>query len=409
MSIFIVDLLFHIKFNLLRTQYILGSYNETSAERFARRNKEKVKQFGRTLFGVSVGKVDRTTEIELAGHAGRLISRGLLSGVTGNPAELMILDDPIKNRLEADSPVIRRRVWEEWQNSFKSRLAAGAKVILIMTPWHEDDLAARLLKSEENITLLRLPVEAEEGDLLGRKPGEPLCPELGKGEKWLAQFKRSYLSDDQGGQRAWQALYQCAPRKEEGNLVKRGWWRYYDPAEAGEFAAEVISVDAAFKGGEGNDFVAITVWGKRGNDYYLRDCRNQHLDFSGTLAAIREMRRRYPGARAVLIEDKANGSAVINVLQREMFCIPVNPQGGKAARVNAVTAAIESGHVFLPRGAAWLGAYLDQWCAFPAGKHDDMVDSSTQALSYLVGRAGVRAAGKEEREPFFDGGMYAVY
>ena len=386
---------------------ILGSYNDASAERFARRNKEKLRCFGATLFGVEIGGIDRATEFELRFHAGRLISRGILSGVTGNPAELMILDDPIKNRLEADSPVVRRRLWEEWQNSFKSRLAAGAKVILIMTPWHEDDLAARLLRTEQNIRLIRLPVEAEEKDPLGRKPGEPLCPELGKDSVWLRQFKSSYLCDEQGGQRAWRALYQCAPRVEEGNLVKRSWWRFYRPEEAGAFASEVISVDAAFKGTERSDFVAITVWGKRGNDYFLRDCRNQHLDFTGTLGAIREMRRMYPGARAVLIEDKANGSAVINVLRREMFCIGVNPQGGKTARVNAVSPAIESGHVFLPRGAAWLEEYMDQWSAFPAGKHDDMVDSSTQALSYLFASAGERSEVRESGG--FGAEAYEVY
>ena len=388
---------------------ILGSYNEASAERFARRNKEKMKAYGRTLFGVCIGKVDRTTEFELQDHGGRLISRGILSGVTGNPAELMILDDPIKNRLEADSPVIRRRLWEEWQNSFKSRLAAGAKVILIMTPWHEDDLAARLLKSEHHVTLLRLPVEAEEGDLLGRKPGEPLCPELGKDEGWLRQFKAGYLSDPQGGQRAWQALYQCAPRKEEGNLIRRKWWKFYDPAEVKDFAVEVISVDAAFKGGEQNDYVAITVWGKRGNDYFLRQCRNEHLDFSATLRSIREVKRSYPRAGAVLIEDKANGSAVVNVLSREMFCIPVSPRGGKVARVNAVSAAIESGHVFLPREAPWLGEYLEQWSAFPAAKHDDMVDSSTQALSYLLYSPGEVGEGTAEEDGFWGENLYEVY
>ena len=387
---------------------ILGSYNELSAERFARRNKEKLKAFGKTLFGVEIGALDRTTEFELQGHRGRLISRGILSGVTGNPAELMILDDPIKNRLEADSPVLRRRLWEEWQNSFKSRLAAGAKVILIMTPWHEDDMAQRILKTEENVTLLRLPVEAEEGDPLGRPVGQALCPELGKDEKWLQQFKRSYLNDPQGGQRAWTALYQCAPRKEEGNLIKRQWWQYYDPTTAGAFDAEVISVDAAFKAAENNDYVAITVWGKRGNDYYLRYCRNEHLDFTATLAAIRETRRLYPAARAVLIEDKANGSAVINVLRREMFCVPVNPQGGKVARVNAVSAAIESAHVFLPRGAAWLGAFLDQWSAFPAGKHDDMVDSSTQALSYLLYRGGAAEPTPAGEAGFLNASAYDV-
>ena len=121
------------------------------------------------------------------------------------------------------------------------------------------------------------------------------------------------------------------------------------------------------------------------------------------------MKRKYPEAGAVLIEDKANGSAVINVLQRELFCIPVQPQGGKTARVHAVSPAIESGHVFLPPEAAWLGEFLDQWSSFPAGRHDDMVDSSTQALSYLMARSGSREERKEAEDGFLGGGLYEVY
>ena len=166
-------------------------------------------------------------------------------------------------------------------------------------------------------------------------------------------------------------------------------------------------MDAAFKGGEDHDFVAITVWGKRGEDYYLLDCRNAHLDFVGTLAEIRAVRKRFPQARAVLIEDKANGSAVISVLQREMFCVPVDPRGGKEARVYGVSPAIESGHVFLPESAPWLEAYLDQWAAFPAGEHDDMVDSSTQALSWLFSAHGGGDA--DDPVPLLDEDLYNVY
>jgi len=90
----------------------------------------------------------------------------------------------------------------------------------------------------------------------------------------------------------------------------------------------------------------------------------------------------------VLIEDKANGTAIIEVLQREMFCIPVNPKGGKESRANAVTPAIESGHVFLPIGAPWAEEFINQWSAFPAGAHDDMVDSCTQALGYMIYPSG---------------------
>ena len=106
---------------------------------------------------------------------------------------------------------------------------------------------------------------------------------------------------------------------------------------------------------------------------------------------------------SVLIEDKANGSAIIQTLQKEMFCIPVNPQGGKVARVSAVSPAIESGHVYVPSGAAWLYEFLDQFSAFPAGKHDDMVDSATQAIHYLLHSPGVvPEEEKVERSAFDD-------
>ena len=116
-----------------------------------------------------------------------------------------------------------------------------------------------------------------------------------------------------------------------------------------------------------------------------------HLDFPGTLDAIRTVRKLFPKARAVLIEDKANGSAIISMLQHEMFCIAVNPKGGKVARVNAVSSAIESGHVYLPEGAPWVSGFIDQFTAFPAGKNDDMVDSASQALSYMLYSSGETA------------------
>lgn len=367
---------------------ILASYNEDTAQRFCRRNADKVRTFSKTLNGVEMGGIDRSTEFELSNGRGRMISRGVMSGITGNPADLIIIDDPIKNREEADSPTFRDKLWQEWQNSIKSRLAAGAKVLLIMTPWHDDDMRARLLASEPHIRQIRLPVEAEENDPLGRQPGEPLCPELGKGVEWLAQFKASYLNDPLGGVRAWQALYMCSPRIEEGNLVKRDWWRTYDPSVVNTFGTELISVDATFKKTDTSDYVAITVWGKLNNDYYCRYCLNKRMSFSETITALKMVKQLFPQASRVLIEDKANGSAIIDSLGREMFCIPITPRGGKESRVNAIAPAIESGHVYLPQAAPWLHDFIEQFSAFPNGVHDDMVDSASQALTYMIYASG---------------------
>lgn len=401
---------------------IEASYNQETAQRFGRKNMEKLERFGGVLFDVERGSIWTKTEFELSNGWGRMISRGIMSGITGNPANLLIIDDPIKNREEADSFAYREKLWAEWQNTLKSRLAAGAKVIVIMTPWHEDDLSARLLKREKNITLLRLPVEAEEGDVLGRKSGQPLAPELGKGRKWLRQFKEGYLADvRQGGLRAWQALYQCSPRVEGGNLVSRHWWRYYDMEEVKDFGTTVISVDAAFKGKECNDFVAIQVWSKRGNDYYLRYSVNKHLEFPETVRAIVTAKHLYPQAAYILIEDKANGSAIIQTLQRQLVgVLEVTPRGGKVSRVNAVAPAMESGHVFLPEGVAWAQDLVEQFAAFPAGKHDDMVDACSQALGHLLFSSGgfappseaVRrqlAQEDEVRRGLTDSSIYDVY
>lgn len=370
------------------------SYNSDTADRFGRRNKEKIELYGANLFGAQIGKTSKASEFSIAvggkEMSGQMLSRGILAGVTGNPANLMLIDDPIKTREEADSETHRNKVWDEWLNSLKSRLAAGAKVILIMTPWHEDDLRARILATEDNVTRIRIPVEAEDDDPLGREVGEALCPELGKGGKWLDQFKASYLASDRGGARAWAALYQCNPVVEGGNMVQRSWWKYYDPNEITTFATEMISVDATFKDTATSDFVSIQVWGKLAGNYYLRYCMNQRMGFPETVRAILTVRSLYPKAWSILIEDKANGSAIIQTLQRQIVgVIPINPLGGKAARVNAVSPAIESGHVYLPEGAPWLEDFLRQWSEFPAGKHDDMVDAASQCLNRMIYSSGI--------------------
>ena len=368
---------------------IIASYNKDFGDRFTRRNKEKIRAFGTDIFGISIGAVDRADEFELDNRKGRLISRGIMSGITGNPANLILIDDPVKNMQEADSPTYRSNLWEEWQATLKSRLAAKAKVIIIMTPWHEAGFSLSVLQNEPNSTLIRLPIEAEENDPLGREIGDALCPELGKDNAWLKDFKQSYINDPTGGIRAWTALYQCSPRVESGNLVHRDWWKFYDPDDpALVFGSELISVDAAFKSAEQNDYVAIQVWGKRKSDYYLRASFNKHLDFPQTVQMLRSVKTLYPRAKLILIEDKANGPAIVSTLQNDpdMFVVAVNPSGGKVSRVNAISAAIESGHVFLPQPdkAPWVMEFIDQFTAFPNGAHDDMVDAASQALHRMI-------------------------
>lgn len=358
---------------------IQASYNEETAERFCRRNKEKIRQFGKELFNIELGAIERSTEFELTNNVGRMISRGIMSGITSNPADLIIIDDPIKNRQEADSETFRNRLWEEWQNSIKTRLSNGSKVIVIMTRWHEDDLAGRIMQNEQNVSVINLPCEAEDNDLIGRTKGDALFPEIGKDNKWLEEFKKGYTTSE--GSRAWNALFQGRPTAEEGNMFKRKWIKYYE--ELPKCLYTCISVDAAFKDGANDDNVSITVWGKLAQDYYLIDRDNGKKDFPATLDAIIKMKTRYSGVNAIYIEDKANGSAIISVLKHRMSgIIPIEPDGGKIARANAICPLFESGNVYLPN-KMWTNDYIEELMSFPSGKHDDDVDSTSQALNKM--------------------------
>lgn len=359
---------------------IEASYSEDFAQLFGRRNLRKIEQFGKEIFGIEKGNIANNTEFELSNGIGGMISRGILSGVTGRPADLMIIDDPVKNRQEADSKTYRDRVWAEWNDSFKSRLSFGAKVIIIQTRWHEDDFAGRIIKNEKHVTVVNLKCEADNNDPLGRKPGEALCPEIGKGNEWLKDFKSTFTTKE--GSRTWNALYQGSPTPDDGNIFKRKWFKYYEKLPTLPYM--LISVDATFKDKEDNDFVSIQVWGKRNSDFYLIDRVKEHFGFTETLNVIRQLRNKYNKCSAVLIEDKANGSAIVEVLQREFSgIIPINPEGGKIARANAVSPSFESGNVYFPKNKQWLYDYETELVSFPNAEHDDDVDCTTQAVNRL--------------------------
>ena len=359
------------------------SYSEDFAQLFGRRNKQKIELFGEDLFGVKLARTPNTnTEFELNSTQGGMISRGVLSGVTGRPCNLMIIDDPIKNRQEADSETFRKNLINEWLNSFKTRLAVDAKVIIIQTRWHEEDLAGYIIKNEKHVEVVNLPCEAEDNDPLGRKKGDALAPEIGKNNQWLADFKSGYV--DKEGQRTWLALFQGRPTAQEGNLIKREWWKFYKIEELPPMPVVALSIDATFKDKDTSDFVAIQVWGKRNANYYLIDRLKARLDFIGTIAAIKKMLEKHKNITYKYIEDKANGSAIISVLKNTVDgIIPVEPEGGKVARANAISYLVEGGNVFLPEDAEWVEEFVDEWSKFPNAEHDDEVDCGTQALNRL--------------------------
>lgn len=367
-------------------KWIIASYNSDFASSFGRKNKQKCEEFNGKIFpGFKLADNPcNNIEFETTQNGG-IYSAGLLAGITGHSAYYVIIDDPIKTMEEALSATTKDKIWGEYLASVRSRMAAGGKIIIIQTRWAEDDLYGRVLEHEENVTRINIQCECEnaENDPLHRKKGEGLCPEIGKGTTWLKDFKKIYKSKE--GSRAWEALYQGNPLNIEDEIIKQSWWRYYTPEEVPDFPYKILSVDAAFKGEENNDAVAITQWGKLGNKMYLTKVINEHLDFVQTLDRIRELKRAEPDILFVLIEAKANGDAIINVLSQEMEgVIPVKPLSGKISRLNAVAPAVERGDVYLNKYEE-LNDEIRKQCAFgPAWKHDDIADSISQALNRML-------------------------
>ena len=377
---------------------ILISYSEELARVFGRKNREKINEFGQELFNIKFSK-EQDTDLEIAEHKGTIISRGIMSGITGMSADLIVIDDPIKNRQEAESETYRQRLYDEFLSSIYTRLSANGIIVVIQTRWSVDDLIGRIMKElPSQAVYYNIPLEAEEDDILGRKVGSPLYPEIGKGEEWLKTTKQVYISKE--GQRAWFSLFQGKPVLQDGNLIKREYFKFYSILPE-KFDEVIQSWDMTFKDSNGSDYVVGQVWGRKGANKYLIDMVRERMDFVGSLNAVLEMSAKYPQAYIKLIEDKANGSAIISVLSQKVEGImPITPKESKLARLQSVLPMLEAGNVYLPNNAIWCEEFINECLQFPNGKHDDMVDSMSQALIKMLNAYVIPEEVVKKRLPF---------
>jgi len=363
------------------------SYGGELAQEFGRKNRDKISEYGNAIFGINLSETQATkTNWRIQGTDGGMYSVGFFGSVTGHGADLLIVDDPIRNRAEAESQTYRDKIWAEYQSTVKTRLHAGGAVIIILTRWHEDDLAGRLLNSEygavENWKVISLPAICEDdNDVLGRKIGQALWPLGGYDEEWAASQKESV------GTYAWSSLYQQHPSPVMGGIFKRNWWNRWEEMPS-DLDTYLQSWDCTFKDSDDSDYVVGQVWARSSNNIaqrYLLDQVRGRMTFTETLGAIRNLSAKWPRTERKLIEDAANGAAIIDVLRKEIpGIIPVTPKGGKIVRAHAVTANVEAGNVFIPSAnmADWVGDFIEEFAAFPTGKHDDQVDAMTQANAW---------------------------
>lgn len=364
----------------VKKSIIQTSYSGDLAEGFGARNRNKVDEFGLELFNIDLSQKQRTKSDWMLTNNAEMVSVGIGGSVTGKGADLMIIDDPIKNRQEAESETYRERLWNEWTSTLRTRLHRDASVILIQTRWHEDDLAGRLI-AQGGWEVFSLPAICEEpNDILGRNLGDPLCPELGFDREWAIATKKDV------GSRTWESLYQQRPTANEGNIIKREWFKWYNKNTVPQQFDELTqSWDCAFKDTKGSDFVSGGVFGRKGSDHYLLYRVKERLDFIATINAILMASKKYPTANLKLVEDKANGTAVIAMLRKKVHgIVAVTPRESKEARTHAVTPLIEGGNFYIPEDEEWAEDYINELVSFPNAKHDDQVDMTTQYLKRYI-------------------------
>lgn len=353
---------------------ILGSYEADFAASWGRRV--------RNIFDQSLILETKLSEDSTAANrfntkqGGMMISAGVGGAITGRGGDLIIIDDPVKNSQDALSRTKQKTAIDWFQSTLYTRCEPNASIIVLQTRWHENDLAGWLQKNHsDKWTVINMPALAEENDILGRKPGEALCPERYTAQD-LLKIKAGLSSY------WWNALYQQRPSPDEGAIIKKSWLKFYDEApkdldKSGQFW------DLAFKGNENSDFVVGQLWGKKGPNIYLLDQVRGRMNFPQTISAMNTFTTNHPTAYEKVIEDKANGPAIMDMLRDKVSgLIPFNPEGNKESRLHSCAVMFEAGNVWLPNPTIypWVNDYVDELISFPTGANDDQVDATTMCL-----------------------------
>lgn len=330
---------------------------------------------------------------QLDGHRGGVSAVGLAGSLTGKPADALFIDDPISNMEQAQSTVWRNRAWNFWQSVGSTRLAPGAPVVLVLTRWHEDDLAGRLLAAEDGHRwrVISIPAIAEsQADPLGREPG--VAMRSARGERDWAAIRTTV------GEYVWAALYQQRPAPAEGGLFKRAQLKHWTPAEAPSLGRPAIlcdgrevyletlwrflTVDLAISKKTSADYTAVGVWGiTMDGDLILLDGLRARVGEDEHFPNINGLRAKWD-AGTVYVEAAQHGTTLVYEAGRSGVPIgKLEADVDKFTRALPASARVNAGRLWLPSvaHAPWVQDWIDELTAFPNAAHDDTVDVTAYA------------------------------
>ena len=342
------------------------------------RNLVGSKDYERIFTGVSLSADSKAAGRWNTNKQGDYFAIGVGGAVTGKGADILIVDDPHSEQEAAQNdPSVYDKTYEWYTSGPRQRLQPGGAICLVMTRWSKKDLTGSILKASiqrggsDEWEIIELPAILPSG--------KPLWPGF-----WPQDQLEALKAELPVGK--WNAQYQQDPTSEEGAIIKREWWKEWTKKDPPNCEFVIQSWDTAFLAKETADYSACTTWGvfyneDREANIILLDALQERLEFPDLKARAYEMYKEYE-PDAFIVEAKAAGSPLIFELRR--IGIPVSeytPGRGsdKIARVNAVSDLFHSGHVWAPK-KRWAEEVIEEFAAFPTGDHDDLVDSSTQAL-----------------------------
>lgn len=341
----------------------------------------KTRLFGSNVRTTARGSYLRNSDIfEVVGHGGCYRSAGVGGGITGMGFNFGIIDDPIKNREEAESRTYRENLWDWYTSTFYTRQEKGSVILVTLTRWHGDDLAGRLIslaqeESADPWTIIKFPAIKENDDKDDpRAIGEPL---------WPAKYDLNALGDTRSviGPRDWAALYQQDPQPEGGSVFQVAWFKREDAPDHGQVQV-VQAWDTAFKAGQENDYSVCVTLGQFANQVHVLNVWRGRVGFPELLSQMKRQAEMW-SPNVIVVEDKGSGTSALQELRStNLPVVAVQAERDKVQRANLITGMCEAGRVSVP--ATWWGDDLiDELIRFPAGAHDDQVDALVYGLMRL--------------------------
>lgn len=408
--------------NFPDNRIILSCYSAALAKTFGRKVMQMIDEFGKKTFDIELNPKSRSAErFDILQKQGGMDSLGALGAITGKGADLLIIDDPVKNDAQANSAKMRDNLWDWFMSTALTRLEPKGVLILVMTRWHEDDICGRIISSQ-NVTyykknkdfknidwlIVKIPAIAEPNDPLGRAIGTPL---------WEDRYNYNALEEIRLtiGSRWFGSLYQQSPSPADGAIFRRKYFRYFSedteyyymltPGEnegrivRNKIHCRVFAVaDLALSTKETADYTVIIVFAATAeNDVLILDVIRERFEGAKHIDLIKQIFELYDPVVMGIESVQYQKTLIQSCMNIGLRVSELKPRDDKQTRALPMQAKLEAGKVYFKKSAVWLEVFEKELLQFPNAKHDDQVDAFAYIAYILSSTSDNNPIGKRLR------------